>query len=1473
MTVLPSTPGGIAIVGMAGRFPGAADIDAFWSLLREGRDGVRRFSREELIAAGIPAPLVDDPDYVPAKGMIDEGDCFDADFFAIPPREAAYLDPQHRWFLQSCWHALEDAGCDPAQFKGWIGVFAGEAEQSHHAALLARSGDVAEAAKSTPVFFGNSPDFLATRVSYKLDLRGPSLTVQTACSTSLVAVHLACQSLLTFESDLALAGGVSISSPSVEGYRFAHGSVEAPDGRCRPFDADAAGTLPSNGVGVVALKRLEDAIAAGDRIYAAIRGTAINNDGARKVGFAAPSVQGQADVVALARKIAGVPAAAIGFIEAHGTGTVMGDPIEIAALAEAFGGGDSDDRRCWIGSLKGNVGHLKAAAGVAGLIKSALALHHREIPPTQHFRTANPKLELGRTPFAVNDRLRPWTSDRPRFAAVSSFGIGGTNAHAVLEEAPPQTPAAKTDRPLILPLSAQDDGVVDAMVQRLGQALAAPQPPSLEPPNLADVAFTLQTGRRHFARRRAIVATTPTEAIGACRGTGTLIAGRIGARRRPLCFMLPGQGAEFAGMGDGLSRTEPLFRIIVERCTATVRRLTGADLRQMITHGVIAHGASGPAKLGDTRWTQPALFIIEYALGRLLMHWGLVPDRLIGHSIGEITAACLAGVMTEDVALALVVARGEAMQQSPPGAMLAVALSEADLGELGPDLRLAAVNAGRQCVVSGTPQAIAAREALWTAAGVQTRIMPATRAFHSHLLETALGGFRAALAAAPLGAPRLPVACNVHGGWLTATEARDPDYWIRQALAPVRFHDGLGSVLAQGPHVLIEVGPGRTLASFARRHPARTPETEIISMLPATSGPGADEGGGTYAALAEAYAQGCEIDWQAFNEGRPGRLVSLPPYPFRATRYAIDMIADLSPTTPRAPAASVSTESREVMFLPAWDRRPMGIARPMTGISWLVGDANASLQETIAAAANRAGGQLVQVAAAASRAELIDRLRIGVPDRILHVALLDQASGAVRDRGYGSLLRIGAALDAAQVTAPIELVVAARNIFPVDSSDRPDPEAALVLGPCLVLGQEQPNIAVRIIDVGAVTTDADILAACAAHGPPVSALRGGRLLARSFRPLGPVDHAVKLDGHYLITGGLGRLGLAVARELAGRHGARLTLLGRSAPEDLAARLAVVQAAGGEARAVFGDVTDARALFQIVDTAERHFGPLDGVIHMAAETRAFTPIAATDDGISTRMLAAKIDGLQALEDVLGDRDFTLRVLMSSLATVLGGLGFSAYAAANAWLDAHAERSGRWASICWDAWAEGLIADDVAASRYALSTAEAVDAIERVAAGRLTGQIAVCGGDLDDRLARWTGGVHSARADAPVTEADGSDRAGAIRDIFAEVLGREDLAHDGDFFELGGDSLQAIQVVSRLRLRFALPVTPGLLFEHTTATGLAAALDRIATEQPAATSASTELLRPVSEEARRAVDVMSGEEVNRLLERLLAEGQPS
>ncbi|MGY3453345.1 type I polyketide synthase [Bradyrhizobium sp. USDA 4353] len=1462
MTSAPVLPASIAIVGMAGRFPGAADIAAFWSLLREGRDGVRRFSRDELIAAGLPASLVDHPDYVRAKGLIDDGDCFDAEFFGIAPREAAYLDPQHRWFLQSCWHALEDAGCDPATFKGWIGVFAGEAEQSHQAALLARTRGVVEAAKSTPIFFGNSPDFLATRVSYKLDLRGPSLTVQTACSTSLVAVHLACQSLLTFESDLALAGGVSISTPNAEGYTFAHGSVESPDGCCRPFDADAAGTLPSNGVGVVALKRIEDALDAGDRIYAVIRGTAINNDGGRKVGFTAPSIHGQADVLTLARKVAGVDPAEIGFIEAHGTGTVMGDPIEIAALAEAFGPPEPRAPRCWIGSLKSNVGHLKAAAGVAGLIKASLALHHREIPPTLHYRSANPKLELGRTRFAINDRLQPWTSDRARLAAVSSFGIGGTNAHAVLQEAPaPAAREATNQRPLILSLSAPDDDVADAMVRRLGVALSASQPP-----DLADAAFTLQTRRRHFSRRRVIVATTTSEARDICNGRGAMISSRVGATKRPLCFMCPGQGAEFIGMGSALFRTEPRFKDVVDRCAATILRLTGTDIRQ-----VIENGRLDTAVLGDTRWTQPALFVIEYALGRLLMHWGLVPDCLIGHSIGELTAACLAGVMSEDAALALVVARGEAMQASPEGAMLAVTLSEAAIGELGPDLRLAAINAATQCVISGTPEAIAQQDARWRAMGVQTRRLPASRAFHSHLLEPALDTFKVTLARTPLAAPRIPIASNVHGGWLSSGEACDPAYWIRQALSPVRFLDGLASVLAQGHHMLIEVGPGRTLGGFARRHAARTPETEIVAVLPQPSSSGIDDARATYTAIAELYAQGCELDWQAFNEGRRRQPVSLPPYPFRATRYTVDMIADLALP---APLAIQPSPQSETLFVPAWERRPRRIPRALNGTTWIVGERESDLTWTIAAAVDRAGGRLVQVSAAADRNALIARLRAGMPDRIVHLALLQNIGGDPRERGYHSLLRVGAALAAASVAAPIDLIVLARDVFAVDSSDRPDPDVALMLGPAIVLGQEQPNVTVRIVDVAREVRDAAVVTACASPGASISALRGDRMLERSFRPFGAVDQSARLDGHYLITGGLGRLGLTVARELARRHGARLSLLGRSVPDDIARRLDDVTAHGGSAQAFSCDVTDIDALAKTVAAAEETFGPLDGIIHMAAETRAFASIPDTDDATSQHMLAAKVAGVQALDNVLGERELSVRILMSSLASLLGGLGFSSYAAANAWLDAYAERTGRWASLCWDAWSEGLEADDVASARYALTTSQAMEAIERAVAGGLTGQIVVCGGDLDERLARWTAVAgHAATTNGAVVDA-ATARVHGIRDIFAEVLGRGDLPRDGDFFDLGGDSLQAIQVVSRLRLRFALPVTPDLLFAHTTPVRLAAALDHLAAAQPLTTATpAVDVARPVSEEARRMVEVMSGDEVNRLLERLLAEGQPT
>ncbi|QCK84370.1 SDR family NAD(P)-dependent oxidoreductase [Phreatobacter aquaticus] len=1457
MSTETAPAGGIAIVGMAGRFPGADDIDAFWRLLREGRDGISRFSRDELLAAGHSAATIDHPDYVPAKGMIADGDCFDAAFFGIPPREAAYLDPQHRLFLETCWHALEHAGYDPATFPGWIGVYAGEAEQSHQAALLARQRDVAEAARSNPVFFGNSPDFLASRVAYKFDLRGPALTLQTACSTSLVAVHLACQSLLTFESDLALAGGVSVSTPNVEGYLFAHGSVEAPDGICRPFDAGAAGTLPSNGVGVVALKRVEDALEAGDTIHAVILGSAINNDGARKVGFTAPSLDGQADAIALAHRIAGVAPDAIGYVEAHGTGTVMGDPIEVAALSRAFGDEPAPAARTILGSLKGNVGHLKAAAGIAGLIKAALTLKHREIPPTLHFQAANPNLGLDISRFSVAPGLLPWTSDRPRHAAVSSFGIGGTNAHLVLQEAPPALAASPITRPLILPVSAHDDQTLDRMVARLGDALAEASGAVALP----DAAQTLQLGRRHFPRRRAVVAATLDEAIDGCRGRGTVLSGRIGAGPRPICFLLQGQGSEFIGMGSALQAQEPVYREAMDRCAAEILRLTGTDIRS-----VIATGAHGAARLGDTRWTQPALFAAQYALARLLGSWGIKPDRLIGHSVGEISAACLAGVMELETAIALVVARAEAMQQSPEGAMLAVALSETALGPLDPDLEIAAINAPGQCVVSGSTEAIARAEADWRAASVQTRRLPAKRAFHSRRLDAALEGFRASIARLPLSPPRIPIVSNLHGGLLSDRDAVDPAYWVNQARRPVRFLDGLHSVLSEGPQILLEVGPGRTLSTFARRHPRRTPETEIIAMMPAPEPGQASDGRETYAALADAFVQGCEIDWQGVNAGRPIRRVPLPLYPFQRTRYRVqDLPLDGLPDE-TAPVSKASGARGDLVFLPTWQRSGRASPAPLAGTTWLFGDARTPVAHAIASAVGKAGGRLAAVPADSTAAGLAERLGTDPPQRIIHLAGLEPGPGRA---GYDTLLTLAHALDVARVTAPVALVVAARSLFAVESRDDPDPEAALALGPCLVLGQEMPNVAVWVIDADADTPAALIAAHCLSEGPPVAALRGGRLLARAFHPLPETGapSAFRQGGHYLVTGGLGRLGLAVARELAERHGAKLTLIGRSMPANAASGLSAIEAAGGQAFAALGDITDAAALAAIVAAAEDRFGPLDGILHMAAETRAFTPLAATGPAETSAMLTAKVGGLKALEQVLGGRDLAVRVLMSSLASVMGGLGFAAYAAANAWLDTYAERSRRWTAISWDAWAEGLAAGaDVAAARYALATRDAVDAMEHLLAAGISGHALVCGGNLEQRLTAWTG----ARSQASLPAAAAQTQAGgaaALAAIFSEVLGHADLAEDDDFFDRGGDSLQAIQVISRLRQRLALPVTAALFFDNTTPRKLAEAVAGMTRDTGALAPA---LDAPVSDEARRSVEVMSGEEVNRLLERLLAEG---
>ena len=875
----------IAIIGLSGRFPGARNVDEFWDRLCEGTELVSFFSDEELLRRGAARAALDDPHYVRAEAVLDDVELFDAGFFGLTPREAMTLDPQHRIFLEESWMALENAGYNSETYNGRIGVFAGESLNTYFLHNLYPNRKLLDSLGASQVVIANDRDYLATQVSFRLNLKGPSLTIQTACSTSLVAVHLACQSLMNRECDMVLAGGVSVSVPQGLGGHYQEGGIISPDGHCRAFDEKARGTVKGSGAGVVVLKRLADAISDRDTIHAVIKGSAINNDGAMKVGYTAPAVEGQASVIEEALEVASIEPDTIGYVEAHGTGTALGDPVEIAALTQAFRTGTDATGFCPIGSVKTNIGHLDAAAGVASLIKTILALEHGQIPPSLHFEQSNPNIDFANSPFFVNTELRPWnTKATPRRAGVSSFGIGGTNAHVVLEEAPESASFNASGSPQLLVLSARTQKALAQACTRLAAHLD--QHRELD---LADVAYTLSAGRKQFEDRLAIVCGDVADAVVTLSAPERLRAfsGATEYEKRPVAFMFPGQGSQYVGMGWEVYEREPVFRGELDHCAELLRSRLGVDLLKIIYADDLLP-TEAAARLAGTRFAQPALFAVEYALAKMWIEWGVVPRAMIGHSIGEYVAACLAGVFSLEDALHLVAARGEIMQRLPCGAMLAVSLTPQEAEPLlSEELSLAAVNSPSLCVLSGTIEAIDELERRLSGEGVICRRVHTSHAFHSAMMDPAIEEFTEVVRGVERRAPQIPYLSNVTGKWITEAQAVDPSYWSQHLREAVQFSAGVAELLADPPLVLLEVGPGQTLGTLATQQPDKLVDRVPLASLRPPKGE-QSEIEFLLKTVGGLWVAGVEIDWSRFYGGQPRRRVQLPPYPFERRRYWID---------------------------------------------------------------------------------------------------------------------------------------------------------------------------------------------------------------------------------------------------------------------------------------------------------------------------------------------------------------------------------------------------------------------------------------------------------------------------------------------------------------------------------------------------------------------------------------------------------
>src|SRR5579875_1829375 len=1300
----------IAIVGMSGRFPGARSVQEFWRNLRDGVESICFHSREELVQGGLSSELLSHPNLVAASSDLAEIDLFDASFFGYSPAEAVLIDPQQRLFLECAWEALEDAGYNPYTYKGLVGVFAGSGINSYLIRLLERGA--VPPSEGLQLTIGNDKDYLTTRVSYKLNLKGPSACVQTACSTSLAAVHVACQSLLGYECDMALAGGVSIRSPQPLAYVWQEGSILSPDGHCRAFDARASGTIFGNGLGIAVLKRFDDAIAAGDRIYAVVRGSAMNNDGASRVGYTAPSVDGQAAVVRRALAAANVEPSTISYIEAHGTGTSLGDPIEIAALRQVFAEGVGSASH-FICSIKTNIGHLDTAAGIAGLLKTTLALTNGVIPPTLHFERPNPSADLDATRFQIVAEPKPWPrTNTPRRAGVSSFGIGGTNVHVILEEPPlePQPqPAARHFQ--LVTVSARSEAALDKASLNLA-AFLREQPAT----PLPDAAYTLHVGRATWSHRRSVVASSTSECADLLEKLPTETQQQSdcnSADTRSVIFLFPGQGSQHVGMGVDLYRSEPLFQKIADECGRGFRALIGIDPREI----------TDPEILKQTRYAQPALFLIEYALARQWMEWGVEPAAMIGHSIGELVAACLAEVFSLDDALRLVAARANAMQRCEPGAMLAVSLSEEELFALPSGISLAAVNAPGMVVVSGSFRAIDAFAQALATRGIAHRRLHTSHAYHSTLMEPAVYGVEKAAAQMRLSAPKLPFISCLTGTWITPEQAIDPRYWGSQLRRTVRFSDGLTAVSQLENPLLLEVGPGRALSKIVRS--LRVQPLDVVCSL-GEAAQKVEDDFAILSALGQLWTRGVNVDWQAFHKHEVRRRVSLPTYPFERQRFWFDELPARRSESPR---------SSGPYWLPSWKSVTPVRALPLRDLSapggWLLFADPSDLSNALAERSRDAGEPVVTVAAGenftASSDEftlppgdrahlrfLLQSLRnrpAGLPHSVVHLWNLTTPGDQPPDpdvlfaRGFATLMLL--ASEAAAINWKPHLFVVSNHALRLGAGEMVEPSKLAPLGICRVLPLEQPGFECRFLDLSLPSTQSaawgEFVAALwrelrSQALETVVALRDGRRWTQSIEPLVlqlPITTSqsqLPNRGVYVITGGYGGLGVELAAALVSNRNARVALIGRSirneplrCPEDSLLRLQA-------------DVTSPGELATALSTVESHFGPIDVVLHLAGvpgrgllETN--TPEAAQS------VISPKLDGALLLARALRARGRGTLILFSSTFAIAGGIGQADYCAANCCMDAvadlYCDSNPRVLSIDWDGWQIGRWQDPLAA----------------------------------------------------------------------------------------------------------------------------------------------------------------------------------
>ncbi|WP_429848141.1 SDR family oxidoreductase [Brevibacillus panacihumi] len=1513
----------VAIIGMAGRFPGAKNLEEFWQNLCDGRETIKHFKEDDLKGYVDPEKLRH-PDYVPRSPVLEDIDCFDASFFGYTPGEAEIMDPQQRLLLECAWEALEAAGYTPDQCPGKVGVFAGSRMNTYLFQLMTNR-EMMERLGTVTIGAGNDFGLLAPRISYKMNLTGPSYSIHTGCSTSLVTVHLACQSLLIDECQMALAGGVALyTRPS--GYVYQPGGMLSADGHVRSFDEQASGTNFGSGIGMVVLKRLEDALADGDEIHAVIKGSASNNDGSRKASFTAPGIESQRAVIEEALSVAEVHPETIRYVEAHGSGTPLGDSIEMHALTQAYRTHTTQVGYCAVGSVKTNVGHLEAAAGMAGLIKTVMALKHKKIPPSLHFSKPNPEIGFTQSPFYVNTRLTVWEDDTdfPRRAGVSAFGMGGTNVHLILEEAPPRSEPGPSRPWQLLLLSGKTETALEQQMEDMAHFLSRQSDSKL-----ADLAYTSKVGRKALEQRCAILCRDHNEALQALNGLtpGKLFRRECVDKHRNVTFLFPGLGDHYLNMGYGLYQSESIFREAVDQCAVSLLSSIGEDIREVLfdpsqivsegdgrldLRGMLARGSAESCKedtrLNQTRLAQPALFVIEYALAKLLESWGIRPKALIGYSIGEYVAAVCAGVMTLSDALTLVAKRAEMIQRLPGGTMLAVHLSETEMSTLlNEHVSICAVNGDTMCVIGGPEDEILRLEQQMQVRKVASSRLPTTHAFHSRMMEPIREEFRRLVDGIALFPPKLPLVSTVTGDWMTKEEATSPDYWAEHLCGTVRFHSACQQLFRKHPNqVMIEAGPGYSLSSLIMHMLDQTQAEEICAIgCLRNRYEKKDDQEVLIGAVGQLWLEGVEIDWHGFYAAEQRLRIPYPTYPFAKERYWIDSIEE--GTAPRKSAKSATRlESDKWLYTPSWIRKPItdvDMQKPGNARTWLLFLPELTWADALASQLNDRGdtvftvrmgtdfGNLSMNTMVINPANPADYQKVikslletgHLPTDIVHAwsvtAPKEEETPAfdeLQSRGFYSLLYLAQALAKNHVTSEIALHVFSTGLYDVLGDEELIPEIATLIGPLKVIPQEYMNLSCKSVDF--LLPDAEqegVLAAklikeiMTQQDEKVVAYRGGQRWCQRFEPieLPEPDTAPRLlrkEGVYLITGGLGKIGLVLADYLAKTMQAKLVLLSRTGlpprmeweawlsahgeNEQVCQRIREVknlEKNGGEVLIVQADVTSKKDMEAAVEKTLMRFGTIHGVIHAAGRPDHDAQKTIQETGVveADWHFSPKIKGLAVLREALRDVRLDFCLLTSSLSPILGGLAHVAYASSNAYLDlyAHKFKAGSedgfpcWV-INWEAWhkdEEIFIQTGLGAtlSPYFLLPEEGQAIFARLLSAPAVPQVIVSTGELEARIDQW---VRISQKDGMSNQVDSdSDQRRPrpktrtpyvepsneierkLEGIWSQLLGIQGIGvQDHFFFDLGGHSLLGTQLISRMREAFQIDIPLRVLFEAPT-----------------------------------------------------------